>query len=51
MIFENFTLSKINSFDICPGDDPNKVKARLKAWAHAVAFVSTTHHQRPPNSF
>ncbi|CAN6861199.1 unnamed protein product [Brassica oleracea] len=34
-----------------PGDDPNKVKARLKAWAHAVAFVSTTHRQRPPDSF
>ncbi|XP_010456135.1 PREDICTED: uncharacterized protein LOC104737617 [Camelina sativa] len=32
-----------------PGDDPKDVKARLKAWAHAVAFVSTTHHQ-PPNS-
>ncbi|KAJ4905517.1 Uncharacterized protein Rs2_09175 [Raphanus sativus] len=36
-----------------PGDDPKEVKARLKAWAHAVAFVSTTHHQihhQPPNS-
>ncbi|AEE82059.1 hypothetical protein AT4G01670 [Arabidopsis thaliana] len=32
-----------------PGDDPKDVKARLKAWAQAVAFVSTTHHQ-PPNS-
>ncbi|ESQ37816.1 hypothetical protein EUTSA_v10028918mg [Eutrema salsugineum] len=33
-----------------PGDDPKEVKARLKAWAHAVAFVSTTHHHQPPNS-
>ncbi|KAF2580473.1 hypothetical protein F2Q68_00002480 [Brassica cretica] len=32
------------------GDDPKEVKARLKAWAHAVAFVSTTHHHQPPNS-
>ncbi|KFK30749.1 hypothetical protein AALP_AA6G021900 [Arabis alpina] len=32
-----------------PGDNPKDVKARLKAWAQAVAFVSTTHHQ-PPNS-
>ncbi|CAH2072090.1 unnamed protein product [Thlaspi arvense] len=32
-----------------PGDDPKEVKARLKAWAQAVAFVSTNHHQ-PPNS-
>uniref|UniRef100_A0A1J3K2L9 Uncharacterized protein n=2 Tax=Noccaea caerulescens TaxID=107243 RepID=A0A1J3K2L9_NOCCA len=30
-----------------PGDDPKEVKARLKAWAQAVAFVSTTHHQPP----
>ncbi|EOA19447.1 hypothetical protein CARUB_v10001812mg [Capsella rubella] len=30
-----------------PGDDPKDVKARLKAWAQAVAFVSTTHHQPP----
>ncbi|KAF8047188.1 hypothetical protein N665_3155s0001 [Sinapis alba] len=33
-----------------PGDDPKDVKARLKAWAHAVAFVSTTHHHQPPSS-
>ncbi|KAL1206250.1 hypothetical protein V5N11_011115 [Cardamine amara subsp. amara] len=33
-----------------PGDDPKDVKARLKAWAQAVAFVSTTHPQ-PPNSY
>ncbi|CAN8308791.1 unnamed protein product [Cochlearia groenlandica] len=30
-----------------PGDDPKEVKARLKAWAQAVAFVSTN---QPPNS-